>query len=136
MGYEPHTKTTCDRSHTRKIVNQYSLDGEFIREWPSAQVASESLGISIKAIQTCVTESYQSGGGYIWKYPNGARVHKQRRKKVVQYSLEGNFIAEHNDVFVASKATGVSHETIRDICKGRRIPRRIKFIFKFKEDAK
>lgn len=136
LEYEPHTKTTCDRSHTRKIVNQYSLDGEFIREWPSAQVASESLGISIKAIQMCVTEYYQSGGGYIWKYPNGARVHKQRRKKVVQYSLEGNFIAEHNDVFVASKATGVSHETIRDICKGRRIPRRIKFIFKFKEDAK
>lgn len=63
-------------------------------------------------------------------------MHKQRRKKVVQYSLEGNFIAEHNDVFVASKATGVSHETIRDICKGRIIPRRIKFIFKFKEDAK
>ena len=136
LGYEAHAKKSWDRSHTRKLVNQYSLEGEFIREWQSAQVASESLGISIKAIQKCVTGYYQSGGGYIWKYPNGARVHKQRRKKVVQYSLDGNFIAEHDDVFVASKATGVNHETIRDICKGRRIPRRIKFIFKFKEDAK
>lgn len=136
LGYEPHIKKTGDRSHTRKPVNQYSLDGEFIQEWPSSQAASESLGISIKAIQLCVTGFYQSGGGYIWKYPNGARVHKQRRKRVIQYSLDGDFIAEHDDVFVASKATGVNHETIRDICKGRRIPRRIKFIFKFKEDAK
>ena len=136
LGYEPHIKKSYDRSHTRKIVNQYSLDGEFIREWSSAQVASESLGISVRAIQLCVTGFYQSGGGYIWKYPNGARVYKQRRKKVIQYSLDGKFIAEHDDVFVASKVTGVNHETIRDICKGRRIPRRIKFIFKFKEDAK
>ena len=57
-------------------------------------------------------------------------------KRVIQYSLDGKFIAEHDDVFVASKVTGLNHETIRDICKGRRIPRRIKFIFKFKEDAK
>lgn len=136
LGYEPHIKKSYDRSHTRKIVNQYSLDGEFIREWSSVQVASESLGISVRAIQLCVTGFYQSGGGYIWKYPNGARVYKQRRKRVIQYSLDGKFIAEHDDVFIASKVTGVNHETIRDICKGRRIPRRIKFIFKFKEDAK
>ena len=135
LGYESHTKKSWDRSHTRKPVNQYSLDGEFIREWPSAQVASEFLGISIKAIQHCVTGYYKTGGGFIWKYPNGARVHANRRKKVLQYSLDGEFIAEHDDVFIASKVTGVSHETIRDICKGRRITRRTKFIFKFKEDA-
>lgn len=135
LGYEPHIKKTWDRSHTRKPVNQYSLNGEFIREWASAKEASDALGISMRTIQMCVTGYYRSGGGYIWKYPNGARVHKQRRKRVIQYSLDGNFIAEHDDVFVASKATGVSHETIRDICKGRRITRRTKFIFKFKEDA-
>ena len=136
LGYEPHTTKVIDRSHTRKIVNQYSLSGEFIKQWASVQEASESLGISVRAIQLCVTGFYQSGGGYIWKYPNGARVYKQRRKRVIQYSLDGKFIAEHDDVFVASKVTGVNHETIRDICKGRRITRRIKFIFKFKEDAK
>lgn len=136
LGYESHTKKSWDRSHTRKPVNQYSLDGEFIREWPSAQEASKKLGISIKAIQCCVTGYYQTGGGYIWKYTNGARVHTNRRKRVLQYSLDGVFIAEHDDVFVASKATGVCHETIRDICKGRRITRRTKFIFKFKDDAK
>ena len=136
LGYETHTKKSWDRSHTRKPVNQYSLDGEFIREWPSAQVASESLGISIKAIQHCVTGYYKTGGGFIWKYPNGARVHANRRKRVLQYSLGGEFIAVHDDVYIASKATGVCHETIRDICKGRRITRRTKFIFKFEEYAK
>lgn len=134
LGYEPYKKSNGDRSHTRKPVNQYSLNGEFIREWASAKEASDALGISMRTIQMCVTGYYRSGGGYIWKYPDGARVQQTRRKKILQYSLDGKFIAEYMDAFAASDETGIGHETIRDICKGRRITRKTKYLFKYKED--
>ena len=68
LGYEPHIKKSYDRSHTRKIVNQYSLDGEFIKQWASVQEASCSLNISIKSIRNCATGVYKTGNGFIWKY--------------------------------------------------------------------
>ena len=68
LGYEPHTTKVIDRSHTRKIVNQYSLSGEFIKQWASVQEASCSLNISINSIRNCATGVYKTGNGFIWKY--------------------------------------------------------------------
>ena len=68
LGYEPHTTKVWDRSHTRKIVNQYSLNGDFIKKWTSVQDASDALNISISSIRNCATGVYKTGNGFIWKY--------------------------------------------------------------------
>lgn len=68
LGYEPHTTKVWDRSHTRKIVNQYSLNGDFIKQWASVQDASDALNISIPSIRNCATGVYKTGNGFIWKY--------------------------------------------------------------------
>ena len=50
---------------TKKPILQYDLDGNFIREWPSAtDVGKEVKGI----ICNCLKGRYKSACGYIWKY--------------------------------------------------------------------
>lgn len=56
----------------RKAVLQYSLDGDFIKEWPSAHAASRGLGRKINADISLVCKGEKkSAGGYIWKYKDG-----------------------------------------------------------------
>ncbi len=52
-----------------KIILQYSLDGEFIKEWPSATEASRALGRNIiGGIGLVCKGKKKSAGGFIWKY--------------------------------------------------------------------
>jgi group I intron endonuclease len=61
--------------HNRKIgeslkkpINQYSLDGQFIRRWDGIQDV-ERAGIgSAKAIVQCLRGRAATSAGYIWKY--------------------------------------------------------------------
>ena len=50
----------------RKAVLQYSLEGEFIREWDNAYAAGRKLKIS--GIGEVCKGKQKSAGGYIWKY--------------------------------------------------------------------
>lgn len=50
-----------------KPVLQYSLDGTFIKEWPSAINASNSLGICAQSICSCRAGKKCSAGGFLWK---------------------------------------------------------------------
>lgn len=51
-----------------KAVIQYSLDGEFIRKWPSATQIKIELGFSQSHISDCCKGKQKTAYGYIWKY--------------------------------------------------------------------
>ncbi len=50
----------------RKAVLQYSLDGEFIKEWPNANSARRALKIS--GIGEVCRGNQKTAGGFFWKY--------------------------------------------------------------------
>ncbi len=52
----------------RKVILQFSLDGEFIREFNSIKEASEEISISKPAIVHCLKGKTKKAGGYKWKY--------------------------------------------------------------------
>ena len=56
------------KSKTIKSVLQFTLSGEFIKEWDSISIASKELKIGGNSIVTCCKGKYKSAGGYIWKY--------------------------------------------------------------------
>lgn len=56
----PHAKS--------KLVLQYTITGEFIKEWVSASVASKELNLSYKAINGCLLGKCKTSQGFIWKY--------------------------------------------------------------------
>lgn len=51
-----------------KKVFQYSLEGEFIREWDDAKIAAGQLNLLAKGIKDCCRGRQKSHGGYIWKF--------------------------------------------------------------------
>lgn len=52
----------------RKIILQFNLDGEFIKEFNSIKEASEEIGVSKSAIVHCLKGKTKKAGGYKWKY--------------------------------------------------------------------
>lgn len=48
-------------------VNQYSLDGVFIKKWDSMITAAKTLGIHQGNISNAVAGRSKSSGGFIWK---------------------------------------------------------------------
>ena len=50
-----------------KPVLQFTLDGEFIREWPSA-MECERNGFDQSNVSACCRGKIKSAYGYIWKY--------------------------------------------------------------------
>lgn len=58
MKYDFHSKT----------VEQYDLNLNFIKEWPSVSDAENSLNIAHGDISQCALHKRRSAGGFIWKY--------------------------------------------------------------------
>ncbi len=91
-------------SGKHRSVFQYSLDGEFIKEWGCMSDACRSLGID-SGCMTRVCQGVQpQSKGFIWRYEK-CRVEpvSLRAKKIIQYDKDGNFIREWNRIIDAAK---------------------------------
>ena len=49
-------------------VKQYTLNGEFIKEYASAHEASDAVGVSVTRICSCCRGEQRKSGGYQWCY--------------------------------------------------------------------
>ena len=49
-------------------IIQYDLEGNFIKEWLSAKIASRELNISDSGINQCLKNKNKTSKGYVWKY--------------------------------------------------------------------
>jgi len=52
----------------QKPIEQYDLEGNFIKEWTSAKVAGETLNISNNGIGLCCRGKLKKSYGFVWKY--------------------------------------------------------------------
>lgn len=48
-------------------LNQYSLEGEFVKSWNTMTEAARELNISVSGISLCCSGRYKQAYGYIWK---------------------------------------------------------------------
>ena len=114
---------TRNQTLTRK-VNQYSLDGKYIRTWDSiADIKRSGPGFgSISAVLNSRGNS-KSAGGFLWKYDDGNHSDidpayiTMGRKPVVQIDPEsGRIIGEYISAVEAEHQTGVPHTQISKCC--------------------
>lgn len=54
----------------KKKVNQYDLNGNFIKCWDGMVDAQNELGINRNNINSCCLNTRKTAGGFIWKYHN------------------------------------------------------------------
>lgn len=71
LGFDPH-QTNKDKigalNWNSKKVNQYTLDGVFIRSFGSTTEATRITGIDCSTIQKVCANKRYSAGKYLWKY--------------------------------------------------------------------
>ena len=56
------------REKISKQVIQYTLNNEFVREWPSQREIERQLGFKQSCISDCCNKKIKTAYGYIWKY--------------------------------------------------------------------
>ena len=69
-GNTKHARDTGLISIQQRLVSQYNLAGEFIREYKSVKEASEQTGLPEINIYAVCYGSNKSSGGFNWKYTN------------------------------------------------------------------
>ena len=60
------------KSRQCKPVIQYTVQGEYIREWPSVHEIERELGFSQGSISYCCKFNGNQSHGYKWRYKNGS----------------------------------------------------------------
>lgn len=51
-----------------KKINQFDVNGNYIRTWESAIIVSSQLGINNTNISKCCKGIQKTAGGYVWEY--------------------------------------------------------------------
>ncbi len=55
------------RNGNAKSVEQYDLDGNFIKEWPLMSFAAKETGANLASISSCCAGKCKSANGFVWK---------------------------------------------------------------------
>lgn len=111
-------------------ILQFSMNGEFIKEWESVSHVSKAFGKKVCHITSCCRGKLHSCMGYIWRYKDksyfdrsdnlvGAKGH-QFKKPVIQMDLNGNTIKRYECAKDAETETGVNNSKISMCCNGKR----------------
>ena len=72
------------RTHTKerqKPIIQYDRNMNLIKEWESASIAGEKLGIWQQGIVACLKRRTKTAGNYIWRYKEGEDGKNSNRKE-------------------------------------------------------
>ena len=106
-------------------VQQYTLNGLFLKEYPSANQASIETNIDHWSICACCRGEYKRAGNFQWKYSddNNKKINEIKARTdytVLQLNKETNeIIAEFNSLKEASEKTGIIKSTICQVCNGK-----------------
>lgn len=121
-------------NHLSVKVYQYSIDGYFIKEFPSMREAERETGIDNSFICACCKGRVAYSKNYRWSYTKVDRLppldkkeylyehcQKPQEKEVFQYDLYGKFITKYKSLTEASNLTGFSFKNISACCRGKRL---------------
>jgi HNH endonuclease/NUMOD1 domain len=114
-------------SITRQCV-QYTLKGVKVAEFVSCQEAERTTGAKGGSISLVCDDApkYKTAGGYVWcwkgdPFDRGDGEYKPSKGGVprgcVQYTVNGEFVAEYPSLEAASKVTGADVKNLGRVCR-------------------
>ena len=111
-GYD-RSKMAEEDKPNKVEINQYTLEGDFLKTHESITKAAEEMGVKRPAISKCCTGKSKTSCGFIWKY-------KDPEIYVInQYTLDGTFIKTFENIKKAAEMTGSSQSSVGVCCNGR-----------------
>lgn len=101
-------------------INQYTLDGELIRTWGSAQEIKRELGFSAGNIIQCCkgNKNYSHVGGFRWKYVDPSQQRKINRP-VAALTKDGDLICEYKSAAEAARCLKIRDNSIHFCLNGK-----------------
>lgn len=108
-----------------KIVSYYDLAGNLIKTYSSAREASKDTGIPFGQISNCCLGTIlktRDTNKEIYRFSFGEALTIEpyhfttaKSKKIGQFDMDGNVIAEFENSRIAMKATGINEVSIRNV---------------------
>jgi len=131
VGYIP-TESTKEKMVV--AVSQFDKEGNYIRDFKSLKEAYKFHGISDStSISKAIAGDNHTAAGFRWAYKGEElKVNNYKYKRIVQYDLEGNFVAEHFGRPEVTKNTNISYKMIERVLNGSRRQTH-GFIFKYEQ---
>jgi len=111
-GYD-HSKMAEEDKPNKKEVNQYTIEGEFIKTHESISKAAEEMGVDRTTIGNCCLGKSKTSCGFIWKYKD-AEIYV-----INQYTLDGIFIKSFENIKKAAEMTESRQSSVGQCCNGR-----------------
>lgn len=109
-----------------KEIHQYSLNGEYIRTWPSIKIASKEIGCSDMTISYAhINKSI--GMNSLWSEEKYDKLNLEsfknipQEKTVYKYDIKGKFLTSYNSCGETAKALNTVRENVRDAVHGQRL---------------
>lgn len=107
-----------------KKVYQYSLSGDYLKEWNSVQEAANYYKIDRRLINACCNKEQKSAHGYQWSYIKEERLTKwvsnePEVRAIQQLSLDNELINEFNSISEVARALKTTVTSIQNCLKGR-----------------
>lgn len=106
-----------------KPILQYSLEGVFIKEWPSVSEAQEAC--QTKHIGACATGKRNNAAGFIWRYKTSDKIpqtieipNPKSHRAIAQVDENGKIIRKFSTIREASKALGLNYSGISAVLQG------------------
>lgn len=131
MYGKTHTKEVRKiLSEARSIpIIQLDKKGNFIREWNGIKTAADYYGISPSPIKGVLKKKTYTSCGFIWVYKNEYELYgfnikehfqnkTERKRKIIQLSINGEFIKEYESIRQAYRETGIMNITV--VCQGKK----------------
>lgn len=123
-----------------KIVQKYSLQGQFIEQYPSANQAGIENNINGRNITSCCNGQRNQAGYFQWKWKDSEKEIQPIKgilidDKVLQYSLNGEFIKQYNSVKQVCQVFKFSKSALSNACNGK-IKTLLGFQWKYKNSNK
>ena len=106
----------------KKIIYQFNEAGVLINSFSSLKEIERTLNYDKRRVSNACTTATLWKGSY-WSYSQNNTFKPtmdSRKKKVFQYSLNGEILALYNSVSEASRITGLSKTCISRCCRGER----------------
>lgn len=119
-----HMKKRMSKAHT-KVIHQYDMNGNYITSYRSVSEASSVTGININCLRGVLCKQHQTAGNFQWSRTKANNIGKVDdkysfyKKKVLQYTTDGELVAVYESINQARVAVGLSSTLpIKRVCRG------------------
>lgn len=117
------TNAEASRKKTSKSVDQYTIDGTFVKRWPSIKEIVRQCHYNNALISQCCNEKTNTAYGYVWVFsgtkPDFNKIKNRSgiSKPVNQYTLDGEFVKTWSSAAEIERVLGVNNRHVSECCR-------------------